>query len=73
MRVYLHPWGQLPLGKVVFEEISFDDVEAPSEETHRGDALRSIVVLRLRGRPGRGEELLGGVEAVQERRCWSER
>ncbi|GAA0535317.1 oxidoreductase [Saccharopolyspora subtropica] len=41
----LHLQGRLPLEKFVTEEISLDSVEAAFEKMHRGDVLRSVVVL----------------------------
>jgi S-(hydroxymethyl)mycothiol dehydrogenase len=43
--VDLHLQGRLPLEKFVSEEISLDAVEAAFEKMHRGDVLRSVVVL----------------------------
>ncbi|RKT88894.1 S-(hydroxymethyl)mycothiol dehydrogenase [Saccharopolyspora antimicrobica] len=43
--VDLHLQGRLPLEKFVTEEISLDDVEGAFEKMHRGDVLRSVVVL----------------------------
>ncbi len=37
--------GRLPLDKFVSEEIGIDDIEAAFEKMHRGDVLRSVVVL----------------------------
>ncbi|TDD87764.1 S-(hydroxymethyl)mycothiol dehydrogenase [Saccharopolyspora karakumensis] len=43
--VDLHLQGRLPLEKFVTEEISLDAVEDAFEKMHRGDVLRSVVVL----------------------------
>ncbi|MER7081629.1 zinc-binding dehydrogenase, partial [Saccharopolyspora kobensis] len=43
--VDLHLQGRLPLEKFVTEEISLDDVEDAFDKMHRGDVLRSVVVL----------------------------
>jgi len=41
----LHLQGRLPLEKFVSEEIGFGDIETAFEKMHRGDVLRSVVVL----------------------------
>jgi S-(hydroxymethyl)mycothiol dehydrogenase len=43
--VDLHLQGRLPLEKFVTEEISLDAVEVAFENMHRGEVLRSVVVL----------------------------
>lgn len=43
--VDLHLQGRLPLEKFVTEEISLDEVEVAFEKMHRGEVLRSVVVL----------------------------
>ncbi|MEV4643430.1 S-(hydroxymethyl)mycothiol dehydrogenase [Saccharopolyspora sp. NPDC049426] len=43
--VDLHLQGRLPLEKFVTEEISLDGVEDAFEKMHRGDVLRSVVVV----------------------------
>ncbi|KAA5834984.1 S-(hydroxymethyl)mycothiol dehydrogenase [Saccharopolyspora hirsuta] len=43
--VDLHLQGRLPLEKFVTEEIALGDVEAAFDKMHRGDVLRSVVVL----------------------------
>ncbi|GAA3587625.1 S-(hydroxymethyl)mycothiol dehydrogenase [Amycolatopsis ultiminotia] len=43
--VELHLQGRLPLEKFVSEEIGLDDIESAFEKMHRGDVLRSVVVL----------------------------
>ncbi|GAA4616903.1 S-(hydroxymethyl)mycothiol dehydrogenase [Saccharopolyspora hordei] len=43
--VDLHLQGRLPLEKFVSAEISLDDVEGAFDAMHRGDVLRSVVVL----------------------------
>jgi S-(hydroxymethyl)mycothiol dehydrogenase len=43
--VELHLAGRLPLEKFVSETIGLGDVEAAFEKMHRGDVLRSVVVL----------------------------
>jgi S-(hydroxymethyl)mycothiol dehydrogenase len=43
--VDLHLQGRLPLEKFVSEEIGLDDIESAFEKMHRGDVLRSVVVL----------------------------
>ncbi|GAA4536182.1 S-(hydroxymethyl)mycothiol dehydrogenase [Pseudonocardia xishanensis] len=45
MLVDLHLQGRLPLEKFVSEEIGLDDIETAFEKMHRGDVLRSVVVL----------------------------
>lgn len=43
--VDLYQQGRLPLDKFVTERISLDEVEAAFETMHRGEVLRSVVVL----------------------------
>src|SRR5689334_18316722 len=45
MLVDLHLQGRLPLEKFVTETIGLDDVEAAFEKMHKGEVLRSVVVL----------------------------
>ena len=45
MLVDLHLQGRLPLEKFVSETITLDAVEAAFEKMHRGEVLRSVVVL----------------------------
>ncbi|MEU6807944.1 S-(hydroxymethyl)mycothiol dehydrogenase [Streptomyces sp. NPDC046831] len=45
MLVDLHLQGRLPLDKFVTETIQLDEVEKAFERMHRGDVLRSVVVL----------------------------
>ena len=45
MLVDLHLQGRLPLEKFVSETIALDAVEAAFEKMHRGEVLRSVVVL----------------------------
>ena len=45
MLVDLHLQGRLPLEKFVSETIGLDDVEAAFEKMHKGEVLRSVVVL----------------------------
>jgi len=45
MLVDLHLQGRLPLEKFVSETIGLGDVEAAFEKMHRGEVLRSVVVL----------------------------
>jgi S-(hydroxymethyl)mycothiol dehydrogenase len=45
MLVDLHLQGRLPLNKFVTETIGLDDVEAAFDKMHRGEVLRSVVVL----------------------------
>jgi S-(hydroxymethyl)mycothiol dehydrogenase len=45
MLVDLHLQGRLPLEKFVTETIALDGVEAAFEKMHRGEVLRSVVVL----------------------------
>ncbi|MCW0216049.1 MAG: S-(hydroxymethyl)mycothiol dehydrogenase [Pseudonocardia sp.] len=45
MLVDLHLQGRLPLEKFVSEEIGLDDIEAAFDKMHKGDVLRSVVVL----------------------------
>ncbi|HET6910826.1 MAG TPA: S-(hydroxymethyl)mycothiol dehydrogenase [Mycobacteriales bacterium] len=45
MLVDLHLQGRLPLDKFVSETIGLDDVEAAFDKMHRGDVLRSVVLL----------------------------
>ena len=45
MLVDLFQQGRLPLDKFVSEKIGIDDIEAAFEKMHRGDVLRSVVVL----------------------------
>jgi S-(hydroxymethyl)mycothiol dehydrogenase len=37
--------GRLPLDKFVSEKIGISDIEAAFEKMHRGEVLRSVVVL----------------------------
>jgi S-(hydroxymethyl)mycothiol dehydrogenase len=46
MLVDLHLQGRLPLEKFVSETIGLDDVEAAFDKMHRGEVLRSVVVLQ---------------------------
>jgi S-(hydroxymethyl)mycothiol dehydrogenase len=43
--VELHLAGRLPLERFVSETVALEDVEAAFEKMHRGDVLRSVVVL----------------------------
>jgi S-(hydroxymethyl)mycothiol dehydrogenase len=43
--VDLYQQGRLPLEKFVSERIKLDQVEAAFETMHRGEVLRSVVVL----------------------------
>jgi S-(hydroxymethyl)mycothiol dehydrogenase len=45
MLVDLHLQGRLPLDKFVSETIGLEDVEAAFEKMHKGEVLRSVVVL----------------------------
>jgi S-(hydroxymethyl)mycothiol dehydrogenase len=45
MLIDLHLQGRLPLEKFVSEKIGLDDVEAAFDKMHRGEVLRSVVVL----------------------------
>jgi S-(hydroxymethyl)mycothiol dehydrogenase len=45
MLVDLHLQGRLPLERFVTETIALDEVEAAFEKMHRGDVLRSVVLL----------------------------
>jgi S-(hydroxymethyl)mycothiol dehydrogenase len=45
MLIDLYLQGRLPLDRFVSEEIALDGVEAAFEKMHRGDVLRSVVVL----------------------------
>jgi S-(hydroxymethyl)mycothiol dehydrogenase len=45
MLIDLHLQGRLPLEKFVSETIDLDDVEAAFDKMHRGEVLRSVVVL----------------------------
>ena len=45
MLVDLHLQGRLPLEEFVSETIGLDDVEAAFEKMHRGEVLRSVVML----------------------------
>jgi S-(hydroxymethyl)mycothiol dehydrogenase len=45
MLVDLHLQGRLPLERFVSETIGLDDVEAAFEKMHKGEVLRSVVVL----------------------------
>jgi S-(hydroxymethyl)mycothiol dehydrogenase len=53
MLVDLYQQGRLDLDAFVTEEIGLDDVEAAFEKMHRGDVLRSVVVLVSAGVAGR--------------------
>jgi S-(hydroxymethyl)mycothiol dehydrogenase len=46
MLIDLHLHGRLPLEKFVSETIGLDDVEAAFDKMHRGEVLRSVVVLK---------------------------
>ena len=41
----LYLQGRLPLDKFVSEEIALTDIESAFEKMHRGEVLRSVVVL----------------------------
>jgi S-(hydroxymethyl)mycothiol dehydrogenase len=43
--VDLYQQGRLPLEKFVSERIKLDQIEEAFETMHRGDVLRSVVVL----------------------------
>jgi S-(hydroxymethyl)mycothiol dehydrogenase len=45
MLIDLHLQGRLPLDKFVSETIRLDDVEAAFDKMHRGEVLRSVVLL----------------------------
>ncbi|WP_181783004.1 S-(hydroxymethyl)mycothiol dehydrogenase [Pseudonocardia pini] len=45
MLVDLHLQGRLPLEKFVSEEIGLEDIESAFDKMHKGDVLRSVVVL----------------------------
>ncbi|MEV5268620.1 S-(hydroxymethyl)mycothiol dehydrogenase, partial [Streptomyces werraensis] len=45
MLIDLHLQGRLDLGAFVTETIALDEVEKAFERMHRGDVLRSVVVL----------------------------
>jgi len=45
MLVDLHLQGRLPLEKFVSETITLDDVEAAFAKMHRGEVLRSVVLV----------------------------
>jgi S-(hydroxymethyl)mycothiol dehydrogenase len=45
MLIDLHLQGRLPLDKFVSEKIGIGDVEAAFEKMHRGEVLRSVVLL----------------------------
>ena len=45
MLIDLYLQGRLPLDRFVSEEIALDQVEAAFEKMHRGEVLRSVVVL----------------------------
>jgi S-(hydroxymethyl)mycothiol dehydrogenase len=45
MLIALYRQGRLPLSKFVSEEIGIDDVEAAFTKMHKGEVLRSVVVL----------------------------
>jgi S-(hydroxymethyl)mycothiol dehydrogenase len=45
MLIDLFRQGRFPLDTFVSEEIGIDDIEAAFEKMHRGDVLRSVVVL----------------------------
>ena len=45
MLVSLYQQGRLDLDAFVSEEIGLGDVEAAFDKMHRGDVLRSVVVL----------------------------
>jgi S-(hydroxymethyl)mycothiol dehydrogenase len=45
MLVDLHLQGRLPLDRFVTETIALDEVEAAFDKMHRGDVLRSVVLL----------------------------
>jgi S-(hydroxymethyl)mycothiol dehydrogenase len=46
MLIDLHLQGRLPLEKFVSETIGLDDVEGAFDKMHRGEVLRSVVVLK---------------------------
>jgi S-(hydroxymethyl)mycothiol dehydrogenase len=43
--IALYRQGRLPLDRFVSETIGIDDVEAAFAKMHRGEVLRSVVVL----------------------------
>ena len=45
MLIDLYLQGRLPLDKFVSETIGLDDVEEAFDKMHRGEVLRSVVVL----------------------------
>ena len=45
MLIDLYLQGRLPLDAFVTEEIGIGDIEAAFDKMHRGDVLRSVVVL----------------------------
>ena len=45
MLIDLHLQGRLPLDKFVSETIGLDDIEEAFHKMHRGEVLRSVVVL----------------------------
>ena len=45
MLIALYRQGRLPLAKFVSEEIGIDDVEAAFTKMHKGEVLRSVVVM----------------------------
>src|SRR5258705_3898447 len=45
MLIDLHLQGRLPLDRFVSETIALDEVEAAFDKMHRGDVLRSVVLL----------------------------
>jgi len=45
MLIDLHLQGRLPLEKFVSETITLDDVEAAFAKMHRGEVLRSVVLV----------------------------
>jgi S-(hydroxymethyl)mycothiol dehydrogenase len=45
MLVDLHLQGRLPLERFVSETIGLGDVEAAFEKMHKGEVLRSVVML----------------------------
>ena len=45
MLIDLYLQGRLPLEKFVSEQIALTDIESAFDKMHRGDVLRSVVVL----------------------------
>lgn len=46
----LYLQGRLPLDEFVSEEIGIGDIDAAFEKMHRGEALRSVVILEETGK-----------------------